>query len=217
MQNGCSVTFMAKPHHQWTGSSGHLHISLWDLGKEINLFYDPVGTHYGMSRLMERFLAGLLAHTREFSLFFASNVNSYKRYAPESWAPVSIVWSRDNRTCGYRIVGEGNSLRIESRIPGADINPYLAYAAMIGAGLQGIKSGLELPDEFRGNAYAAKEMPNVPRTLYEAMKEWKESKTVRDVFGELVADHYCNMAMVEQQAFDAVVTTWERARYFEQG
>lgn len=217
MQDGYAVTFMAKPHHQWTGSSGHLHISMWDLGQETNLFFDANGIQYGMSELMEHFLAGLLAHTREFSLFFASNVNSYKRYAPESWAPVSIVWSRDNRTSGYRIVGEGKSLRIECRIPGADINPYLAYSAMIGAGLQGVKYKMALSAEFKGNAYAAKGVPQVPRSLSQAMEVWKESRVVRDVLGGLVTDHYCNMARVEQKAFDSVVTSWERARYFEQG
>ncbi|WP_026174153.1 glutamine synthetase family protein [Effusibacillus pohliae] len=217
LQEGYAITFMAKPDHRWTGSSGHLHISLWDVKQEANLFHDPKGTQYGMSELMESFLAGLLAYTREFSLFFASNVNSYKRYAPESWAPVSIVWSRDNRTAGYRIVGDGASLRIECRIPGADMNPYLAYAAMIGAGLQGIQQKLPLPTEFRGNAYKVSGVPRVPGSLYEAMQLWKESRAVREVFGGLVADHYYNMARVEQQAFDAVVTAWERARYFEQG
>ncbi|GAX89047.1 glutamine synthetase family protein [Effusibacillus lacus] len=217
MQTGYAITFMAKPHHQWTGSSGHLHISLWDISQERNLFYDPDGKPYHMSELMESFLAGLLAHTREFCLFFASNINSYKRYAPESWAPVSVVWSHDNRTSGYRIVGDKNSLRIESRIPGADINPYLAYAAMIGAGLQGIKYKTSLPAEFKGNAYTAKGVPRVPRSLYEAMELWRESRVVRDVFGGLVTDHYYNMARVEQHAYDTVVTNWERARYFEQG
>ncbi|MFC4767486.1 glutamine synthetase family protein [Effusibacillus consociatus] len=217
LQNGYAVTFMAKPHHQWTGSSGHLHISMWDLEQETNLFFDPNGTQYQMSELMEHFLAGLLAYMRDFSLFVAPNVNSYKRYASESWAPVSVVWSHDNRTSGFRIVGAGKSLRIECRIPGADINPYLAYSAMIGAGLQGIKYKTPLPAEFKGNAYIAKGVPRVPRSLYEAMDLWKESRVVRAVLGGLVTDHYYNAARVEQQTFDSVVTSWERERYFEQG
>jgi glutamine synthetase len=217
MQENLAITFMAKPHHQWTGSSGHLHVSLWDAEGKQNLFHDPAGEPYRMSAVMRHFLAGVMAYAREFSLFYASTINSYKRYAPDSWAPVHAVWSHDNRTSGFRIVGEGKSLRIESRIPGADINPYLAYAAMIGSGLSGIRQQLPLPEEWRGNAYAARGVPRVPYSLYEALALWKESAAVREVFGELVAEHYYNMARVEQQAFDSVVTTWERARYFEQG
>jgi glutamine synthetase len=216
MLENYAITFMAKPHHQWTGSSGHLHVSLWDADGKQNLFYDPNGP-YGMSTVMQQFLAGVITYVRDFSLFYASTVNSYKRYAPDSWAPVHAVWSRDNRTSGFRIVGEGKSLRIESRIPGADINPYLAYAAMIGAGLLGVRQKLSLPDEWRGNAYAASGVPRVPYSLYEAMALWKESDAVREVFGEQVTEHYWNMARVEQQAFNSVVTSWERARYFEQG
>jgi glutamine synthetase len=212
-----AVTFMAKPHHQWTGSSGHLHLSLWDADGSRNLFFDAQSQPYGMSALMQHFLAGVMAHVREFSFCYASTVNAYKRYAPGSWAPVHAVWSRDNRTAGFRIVGEGSSLRIESRIPGADINPYLAYAAMIGSGLLGVEEKRPLPEEWRGNAYAAEGVPRVPYSLYEAMALWRESEAVRRVFGETVADHYYNMARVEQQAFNAVVTAWERARYFEQG
>ncbi|CAM3872649.1 glutamine synthetase family protein [Alicyclobacillus pomorum] len=217
MQEGVAVTFMAKPHHAWTGSSGHLHISLWDLDGHCNLFYDPDGSPYGMSALMQSFLAGLLANIRAFSLFVASNVNSYKRYALGSWAPVNAVWSRDNRTAGFRIVGRGQSLRIECRIPGADVNPYLAYSALLAAGLHGVESGLRLPDEFKGNAYASGHAARVPHSLYEAMQTWRESDVVRQSFGDTVTDHYYHMALVEQQAYDAVVTDWERSRYFEQG
>ncbi|WP_241254713.1 glutamine synthetase [Brevibacillus sp. SYP-B805] len=217
MQWGAAITFMAKPHRNWTGSSGHLHVSLWDADGERNLFHDQAGEPYGMSELMRHFLAGVLAYTREFVLFFAPTVNSYKRFATGSRAPVHIVWSRDNRTSGYRIVGEDKSLRIESRIPGADINPYLAYAAMIGAGLYGIEQKLPLPDEWQGNAHAAKGVPRVPHSLYEALALWQESAAVKAVFGEEVARHYANMARVEQRVFDAAVTDWERARYFEQG
>jgi glutamine synthetase len=144
-------------------------------------------------------------------------VNSYKRYALDSWAPVSAVWSRDNRTAGFRIVGRGQSLRIECRIPGADVNPYLAYSALLAAGLHGVESGLRLPEEFRGNAYAGGHAARVPHSLYEAMQTWRESDVVRQVFGDTVTDHYYHMALVEQQAYHAVVTDWERSRYFEQG
>ncbi len=217
MQEGAAITFMAKPHHRWTGSSGHLHVSLWDADGENNLFFDPAAEPYQMSVTMRHFLAGVLACTREFLLFYAPTINAYKRYAPDSWAPVNIVWSHDNRTSGFRIVGEGKSLRIESRIPGADINPYLAYSAMIGAGLYGIEHQLGLSEEWKGNAYAAKGVTRVPHSFYEALRLWQESSKVKEVFGDGVANHYANMARVEQQAFDTVVTDWERARYFEQG
>ncbi|WP_178075115.1 glutamine synthetase family protein [Paenibacillus albus] len=217
IQQGCSVTFMAKPHHSWTGSSGHIHISVWDQKGERNLFDDPDQQPYGMSEEMRFFLGGILACTRDFSLFFAPNINSYKRFAPESWAPVSIVWSRDNRTSGLRIVGDRQSLRIESRIPGADMNPYLAYAAMIAAGVHGIENRIEPPPEWKGNAYAAEGLPRVPASLNEAMAIWKASPLVRSAFGDAVTDHYYNMAHVEQQVYDAFVTDWERVRYFEQG
>lgn len=216
MQEGYAITFMAKPHHRWTGSSGHLHLSLWDAAESRNLFYDAEQP-YGMSRVMQHFLAGLLQYTREFSLFLANNVNSYKRYAHESWAPVHIVWSRDNRTAGFRVVGHGPSLRIECRIPGADINPYLAYSAMIAAGMAGIEQQIPLEAEFQGNAYAAHGVPRVPQSLHEATALWQASETVAAAFGHVVRDHYANASRVEQQAFESVVTDWERARYFEQG
>jgi len=215
--NGVAVTFMAKPHHTWTGSSSHIHLSIWDSAGERNLFYEADGQPYHMSKLMQHALAGLMAHARELSLFVASNVNSYKRYAVASWAPVNVVWGRDNRTCGFRIVGHGQSLRIESRIPGADANPYLAYAAMIAAALDGIERELPLPPEYRGNAYEARDVVRVPRTLAEAMAEFERSELARRAFGELVVEHYVNMARVEQETFDAVVTDWELYRYFERG
>jgi glutamine synthetase len=166
---------------------------------------------------MRHFLGGLLAGSRELSLFIASNINSYKRYAVASWAPVNIVWARDNRTCGFRIVGHGASLRIEDRLPGGDANPYLAYAAMLAAGLHGIEHRIEPPPEFRGNAYEAHDVPHVPRAMYEAIAAWGESALAREAFGEAVVDHYRNMAEVEQQAYDMAVTDWERQRYFERG
>jgi len=217
IQKGYSVTFMAKPDHTWTGSSSHIHLSLWDADGARNLFHDPEDTPYGMSRTMRYFLGGMLACARELSLFVASNINAYKRYAVASWAPVNIVWGRDNRTCGFRVVGRGESLRIENRLPGGDTNPYLAYAACIAAGLHGIEHAIEPPAEYTGNAYTASDMPRVPRALYEAINALENGTMARDAFGADVIDHYLTMARVEQQAFDAAVTTWERERYFERG
>ena len=214
--NGCSITFMAKPDQTWTGSSSHVHMSLWDAEGQVNLFADDASPG-GMSRTMRHFLGGLLAGSRELSLFIASNINSYKRYAVASWAPVNIVWSRDNRTCGFRIVGHGSSLRIEDRLPGGDANPYLAYAAMLAAGLHGIEHGIEPAAEFHGNAYEATGVPHVPRAMYEAIAALRQSDLARKAFGEDVVAHYLNMAEVEQHAYDMAVTDWERRRYFERG
>ena len=163
------------------------------------------------------FLGGLLAGSRELSLFIASNINSYKRYAVASWAPVNIVWSRDNRTCGFRIVGNGSSLRIEDRLPGGDANPYLTYAAILAAGLNGIERAIEPSAEFHGNAYEATDMPRVPRSMSEAIAALRESALAREAFGDDVVAHYLNMAEVEQRAYDMAVTDWERRRYFERG
>jgi glutamine synthetase len=168
-----------------------------------------------MSETMRHFLGGLMACARELSLFMASNVNSYKRYALASWAPVNIVWAWDNRSCGFRIVGRGGSLRIENRFPGGDTNPYLAYAAVIAAGLWGIERKIEPPAQFQGNGYMATGVPRVPRTLYEAIEALDGSSMARAAFGDEVIDHYLNMATVEQQTYDAVVTDWERERYLE--
>lgn len=217
MQNGHAITFMAKPSHEWTGSGGHLHISLLDSGGEKSRFFDPDGRLYNMSEAMRHFLGGVIAYTRDFCLFYGSTINSYKRFASESWAPVNVAWSQDNRTSGYRVVGHGQSLRIENRIPGADINPYLSYAAMIGAGLYGIEHKIEPPAEWKGNAYDADEVPRVPQSLQEALTLWEASPVVRDVLGETVTKHYAHMARIEQRTFDSIVTIWERERYLEQG
>jgi glutamine synthetase len=215
-QEGFAVTFMAKPDHTWTGSSGHIHMSLWDRNGERNRFACD-GECAEMSDTMRFFLGGLIASARELSLFIASNVNSYKRFAAVSWAPVNVVWARDNRTCGFRVVGKGNGLRIENRFPGGDANPYLAYAAMLAAGLHGIEHKIEPPPEFIGNGYLAKDVPRIPRTLYEAIDEFAESEIARHAFGDQVADHYLNFARIEQETYDSVVTNWERERYFERG
>jgi glutamine synthetase len=215
-QDGLAVTFMAKPDHDWTGSSGHIHVSLWDDNANKNLFFDAE-TPGGMSQTMRWFLGGMIATGREFALLLGLNVNSYKRFASASWAPTNIVWSRDNRTCGYRIVGSGNALRIENRFPGGDANPYLAYAAVLAAGLYGIENQIDPGPEFKGNGYLAKGFPRVPRALYEAIEAWEESGIARDAFGADVAAHYLNAARVEQETYDRVVTSWERERYFERG
>jgi glutamine synthetase len=213
-QLGRSITFMAKPDQTWTGSSGHVHLSLWNEESSRNLF--SAGGE-AMSDTMRWFLGGLIANTRELALFFAPNVNSYKRFAAASWAPVNIIWARDNRTVGYRIVGRENALRIECRFPGGDANPYLSQAFLLAAGLAGIEQKIEPPGEFHGNGYLAEDCSKVPRALYEAIEEWRSSDLARKAFGEVVAAHYLNAAMVEQQAFDQAVTDWERERYFERG
>ena len=164
-QQGLAVTFMAKPDHSWTGSSGHIHVSLWDADAKTSLFFDP-DVPGGMSQIMRWFLGGMIATAREFALLLGLNVNSYKRFASASWAPTNIVWSRDNRTCGFRIVGHGNALRIENRFPGGDANPYLAYAAVLAAGLHGIQNQIDPGPEFKGNGYLAKGYPShAPRAL----------------------------------------------------
>jgi len=215
-QDGMAVTFMAKPHHTWTGSSGHIHVSLWDKAAGKNLFYDPEAPG-GMSQTMHWFLGGLIATARDFALLLGLNVNSYKRFAAASWAPTNIVWARDNRTCGFRVVGHGAALRIENRFPGGDTNPYLAYAAVLAAGQYGIANQIEPGLEFNGNGYLAKGYPRVPRALYEAIETWEESAVAPSAFGADVVAHYLNAGRVEQQTYDRVVTDWERERYFERG
>jgi glutamine synthetase len=214
IQHGVAVTFMAKPDHTWTGSSCHIHLSLRDRKTGRNAFYDP-SAEGGMSETMRRFLAGVMRHMRETALLFAPNVNSYKRYMTASWAPTNIVWGWDNRTCGLRIVGRGESLRIENRFPGADTNPYLAYAAMIASGLEGIAGGYELEDPCDGNGYVRPGTDKLPVSLAEAIGAFAGSSFVKKAFGETVAAHYLNAARVEQQAYDQVVTDWEKRRYFE--
>jgi glutamine synthetase len=215
-QEGLAVTFMSKPHQAWTGSSGHIHVSLWDVDGTASLFPAGEGSRE-MADAMRWFLGGLLAGSRELSLFIASTVNAYKRFATASWAPVNIVWGRDNRTCGVRVVGSGRALRIENRLPGGDSNPYLAFAAVLAAGLSGIEQQIEPPAEFKGNAYQATGVPRIPRSLYEAIDCWAESELAREAFGEDVHAHYLTAARIEQSIYDQVVTDWERERYLERG
>ncbi len=208
---------MAKPYAEWTGSSGHLHMSLWDPAGKNALFYEEAAEQYGMSQTMRWFLGGMMALQRELALFIAPNVNSYKRYAVASWAPVNVVWGRDNRTTGFRIVGRGPGLHIENRFPGGDMNAYLAYAAEVGAGLYGIEHKIEPPAEYKGNGYVAKRCDKMPRALYEAIELLAKSKAAVEIFGQDVVDHYLNAARVERDAYDSAVHAWDRERYLERG
>jgi glutamine synthetase len=209
-QDGMSITFMAKPNER-EGNSCHIHLSLRGTDGTPVLAGD--GPH-GMSRLGEHFLAGQLAALRELTLCYAPNINSYKRYVPGSFAPTSVRWGVDNRTCALRLVGHGQSLRAENRAPGGDVNPYLAVAAMIAAGLHGIDNELPLEPAFTGNAYEG-DNPRVPHTLRDALELWQDSQLARDAFGTEVTDHYANYAKVELAAYDAAVTDWELRRCFE--
>ena len=212
-RHGQTITFMAKPDHTWIGNSCHIHSSLWAPDGSRSLFQGDNG--HGPSAVFNGYLGGLTAYMRELSIFVAPNINSYKRYASESWAPTTLAWSRDNRTCGFRIVGHGNGFRVESRIPGADANPYLAFAAMLAAGLQGIEEKLDAPPMFEGNAYADESLERVPPTLREAIDALEGSKLARAALGDEVVDHYLNYARTEQRLFDQTVTCYERERLFE--
>jgi glutamine synthetase len=209
-QHGKALTFMAK-YNEREGNSCHIHLSVRGTNGDPVMAGDG---KYGFSKLMEHWLAGLLATTRELSLFFAPNINSYKRYVDGSFAPTAIAWGVDNRTCALRVVGHGQSLRVENRVPGGDVNQYLATAALIAGGLYGIENELELPDIFEGNAYAS-DSARVPTTLREAAELFGSSLIARDAFGPDVVAHYLNNARIEQQAFNAAVTDWERVRGFE--
>lgn len=215
---GCSVTFMAKYDAGAAGSSFHLHSSLWDRTGARALFSASPGgsrTRGTGSILFGQWLAGQMAMARELAYFYAPTVNSYKRYQAGSFAPTRIVAGWDNRTCGFRLCGEGDGFRVENRVPGADANPYLAFAATIAAGLHGIAEGLATPALYDGNAYEDGTLPQVPRTLGEAIRELEGSAVARAAFGEAVVEHYLHTARLEQQAFDRAVTDWELMRYAE--
>jgi glutamine synthetase len=209
-QDGMSITFMAKPNER-EGNSCHIHLSLRGTDGTPVLAGDKA---HGLSALGEQFLAGQLAALRELTLFYAPNINSYKRYAPGSFAPTSVRWGADNRTCALRLVGHGSSLRAENRTPGGDVNPYLAVAAMIASGLHGIDNELPLEPGYAGNAYAD-DGPKVPHTLRDALALWQDSKVAEAAFGSQVVQHYANYAQVELAAYDAAVTDWELRRGFE--
>lgn len=209
-QDGYSLTFMPK-FNERDGNSCHIHLSVRDQsGRAIMAGANGEGT----SPLFRQFLAGQLACLRELILFFAPNINSYKRYAKASFAPTVVAWGRDNRTCALRVVGHGESLRFENRVPGGDANPYLALAAMIAAGLHGVDNELELEEPCAGNAYQS-DKPRVPHTLREAQSLLRDSEMAHAAFGEDVVEHYLNMAQVELDAFESAVTDWERFRSFE--
>jgi glutamine synthetase len=211
---GISVTFMAKPHAEEAGSSCHIHLSLWH-GDE-NAFSGD--TQFGPVQCSDEFrwfLGGWMNRLPELMPFFAPTVNSYKRYQAGSWAPVGIAWSYDNRTAGFRVVGSGPSLRIECRVPGADVNPYLAYAAALAGGLDGIRNKTEPPAAFDGDVYQAADLPRVPHTLREAQRLFAASDFAREAFGQDVHEHYSHFYDQEATAYDNAVTDWERWRYFE--
>jgi glutamine synthetase len=215
---GCSVTFMAKFDMGMAGSSFHLHSSLWDRRGRRALFAPgrrPRGGHPTMSPLFGQWLAGQMAMARELSYFYAPTLNSYKRYQSGSFAPTRITAGWDNRTCGFRLCGEGASFRVENRIPGADANAYLAFAATIAAGLHGVSQKLKAPKLYEGNAYEDATLPQVPKALREAVAELQRSKIARAAFGERVVEHYLHAARLELQAYDQTVTDWELIRNFE--
>jgi glutamine synthetase len=213
-QCGVSASFMAKWSEKFAGSSCHIHSSLWSLDSQDSQFYEPKAPR-GMSPTFNAYLAGQLAHAKELMLFYAPFVNSYKRYQAASFAPTRLAWSIDNRTVGFRAVGSGTSLRLENRIPGADANPYLALAATLAAGLDGIEKSLLLPPNFAGDAYAAQGLETVPMTLTAASEAFERSSFVRDAFGDDVVQHYLHAARTEVRKFSEVVTSWERQRHFE--
>jgi len=211
-QEGVSLTFMAK-YNEREGNSCHIHLSLGD-GEGGNAMAGSASDPGGMSEVMRYFLAGQLAALRDFSLLYAPNINSYKRFQPGSFAPTAVAWGYDNRTCALRVVGHGRSMRFENRLPGGDVNPHLAVAGLVAAGLYGIEQKLELPEACVGNAYTG-EYAHVPTNLREAAELWENSPIAKAAFGDEVVAHYRNMARVELEAFDAAVTDWELRRSFE--
>ena len=214
-QHGKSLTFMAK-YDEREGNSCHIHLSLRD--RDGTAVFDDGSHPHGMSATFCSFVAGLLATLRELTLFYAPNINSYKRFADGSFAPTAVAWGLDNRTCALRVVGHGRNIRVECRVPGGDVNPYLAVAALIAGGLHGIERGLEPPPPFAGSAYeahGASGVERLPATLSEAATAFGESTLAADAFGDAVVAHYLNNARVELAAFNATVTDWERMRGFE--
>ncbi|HKR64706.1 MAG TPA: glutamine synthetase family protein [Thermoanaerobaculia bacterium] len=215
-QQGRAITFMAKWDERYAGSSCHIHASLWSKkGEPLFKGTDHLGP-IECSPLFRWFLGGWMAHIRELFAFYAPYPASYKRYVAGSFAPTGIAWSYDNRTAGFRIVGHGSSLRIECRTAGADANPYLAFAATLAAGLDGIEKQIEPPPAYEGDVYGAQDLPQVPHSLNEAIAELDRSAFAREAFGANVIDHYLHFFRTEQRKFDATVTDWERRRYFEQ-
>ena len=213
--NGRSLTFMAKYDMDEVGSSCHIHSSLWDKKGKKSLMWDPKQPH-NMSTTFRHWLGGLVHASRELALLFAPTVNSYKRFQPDSWAPTAVAWGLDNRTCGLRLVGHGQGYRVESRIPGADVNSYLAFAGVIAAGLHGIENELDPGEAFEGNAYVDPDVEHIPSTLVEAIDLFRGSEVARKAFGEEVHHHILNTAEQEWRSFNNAVTDWELRRNFEQ-
>jgi len=212
---GKSVTFMSKWRYDLAGSSSHIHMSLWDAAGKASLFADPKG-EFGMSETMRSFVAGQLKYARDITYFLAPYINSYKRFQAGTFAPTKTIWSRDNRTAGFRLCGEGTKgIRIECRIGGADLNPYLAFSALIAAGLKGIDDKLKLEAPFSGDAYAVAKLPDVPKTLRDATAALAESKLMREALGDDAVDHYLHTARWEQFECDRRITDWELMRGFE--
>lgn len=210
--HGISLTFMAKPSADESGNSCHIHFSLWDTATDTNIFADGDG---GTTDAFRWFLGGWMAHVPDVLVFYAPTINSYKRYADASWAPTRIAWSNDNRTAGFRVVGSGPSLRIECRLPGGDVNPYLAYAAALASGLDGIENQIEPPSMFEGDVYSATDLPSVAGTLAEATDAFARSAFAAAAFGDEVIAHYSHFFRSEVAAYNSAVTDWERTRYFE--
>ncbi|MGX5665124.1 glutamine synthetase family protein [Rhizobium daejeonense] len=212
---GKAITFLAKWHYNAAGSSSHIHQSLWTSDGKTPLFFDENGEH-GMSSTMKHYMAGLLSHASEITYFLAPYINSYKRFMAGTFAPTKAIWSKDNRTAGYRMCGEDTkAIRVECRVGGSDLNPYLAMAALLAAGIDGIEKKMELEPAFTGDAYGAQGVREIPRTLRSATEALAGSAMLRDAFGSDVIDHYVRAAEWEQEEYDRRVTDWEVARGFE--
>ena len=211
---GMSLTFMAKPDASQAGSSCHIHLSLWKDGKNVFPGSEKLG-RASVSPVFKHFLGGWIRHVPDVMPFYAPTVNSYKRFVDASWAPTRLAWSYDNRTAGFRVVGEGNGLRIECRIAGADANPYMALAAALASGLDGIANKIEPPELFVGDVYQARNLPRVPYTLAQATDTFEKSELAKRAFGADVVEHYAHFFRTEVAAYDKAVTDWERKRYFE--
>lgn len=212
---GKAITFLAKWHYNAAGSSSHIHQSLWSADGKTPVFFDADGEH-GMSEVMKHYMAGLLAHASEITYFLAPYINSYKRFMAGTFAPTKAIWSKDNRTAGYRLCGEDTkAIRVECRVGGSDLNPYLAMAALLAAGIDGIEKKMALEPAFTGDAYGAKGVREIPRTLRAATEALTKSEMLRSAFGDDVIDHYVRAAEWEQEEYDRKITDWEVARGFE--
>ena len=215
-KNNRAASFMAKYNKDVCGSSCHIHNSLFSAKSKKNIFYDSKDS-LGMSKIFKSYVAGQILFLRDLSIFLAPNVNSYKRFQEGSFAPTTAAWGLDNRTAGFRLAGNGNSIRIECRVPGADVNPYLAFSSLILAGLYGIENNLKLEDPLKGNIYQNKKAKIVPGTLREAIEIAKKSKLLPKIFLPDVLEHYIHSAQWEQSEYDKSVNDWEHKRYFERG